>query len=113
MTELKGVEEVIRQLVREEVRAELAKQPQAPSPAGYVSVAEYAKSRSISISTVRNAIRLGRLPAMKIGTAVRIRRDAEIGASVTPKAKAAGPSAGQIADRILAKHGRPKLHVVA
>jgi len=112
VTELKTIEEMIRHVVRDEVRAELAKQPQATSPGAYVSVAEYAKARSISVSTVRNAIRLGRLQAMKIGAVVRVRRDAEFGSSITPRTKASGPTAGQIADRILAKRDRSKLHVV-
>jgi excisionase family DNA binding protein len=113
MTETNGIEEVVRQLVRDEIRAELAKIPalQAPPASPYVSVAEYAKARSISVSTVRNAVRAGKLPAMKIGSAVRVRSDAEIGASVTPVTKSRGPSADQIADRILAKH--PKLRLVS
>jgi excisionase family DNA binding protein len=113
VTETPTLEDVVRQLVRDEVRVELAKIPalQAPAASPYVSVAEYAKARSISVSTVRNAVRAGKLPAMKIGTAVRVRSDAEIGASVTPVAKLRGPSAGQIADRILAK--QPKLRLVA
>lgn len=114
MTETKSIEEVLRQLVRDEIRIELAKIPalQAPAASPYVTVAEYAKARSISVSTVRNAVRAGRLPAMKIGTSVRVRSDAEIGASVTPVAKQQGTSPGQIADRILAKRERPRLHVV-
>jgi excisionase family DNA binding protein len=114
VTEPPKVEDVLRQLVRDEIRAELAKIPalQTPASSPYVSVAEYAKARSISVSTVRNAVRAGKLAAMKIGTAVRVRSDAEIGASVTPVAKRQGPSPGQIADRILAKRDRPRLHVV-
>jgi excisionase family DNA binding protein len=112
VSETKDVEEVLRQLVRDEIRLELAKVPalQAPAASPYVSVAEYAKARSISVSTVRNAIRAGKLAAMKIGTAVRVPSDAEIGASVTPVVRLRGPSAGQIADRILAK--QPKLRLV-
>jgi excisionase family DNA binding protein len=100
-----GIEDAIRRLVRDEVRAELAKVPalQLPAASPYTSIAEYAKERSISVSTVRNAIREGRLPAMKIGAAVRVRRDAEIGASVVPVAKNPGPTPAQVADRILAR----------
>ncbi|MBV8758684.1 MAG: helix-turn-helix domain-containing protein [Deltaproteobacteria bacterium] len=99
--------------MRDEIRAELAKIPalQAPAASPYVTVAEYAKARSISVSTVRNAVRAGKLAAMKIGSAVRVRSDAEIGASVTPARKPQGPSAGQIADRILAK--RPNLRLIS
>jgi excisionase family DNA binding protein len=102
------VDEAIRNLVRDEVRAELAKVPalQAPAVAPYVSVTTYAEARSISVSTVRHAIRDGRLPAMKIGTAVRVRNDAEIGASVVPVVKHPGPTPAQVADRVLAKRPR-------
>jgi hypothetical protein len=95
--------------VREEVRSELAKVAalQAPSVSPFVSVAAYAEARSISVSTVRHAVREGRLPAMKIGAAVRVRSDAEIGASVVPVVKHPGPTPAQIADRVLArKHKR-------
>jgi len=104
----KGVEEVLRQLVRDEIRSELAKLPslQASATAAYVSVAQYAKARSISVSTVRNAIRDGRLPAMKIGAAVRIRADEEIGRPVTPSAPA--PTASQIAERIIGKEHKKR-----
>lgn len=101
----KGIVEAIRQLVREEVRAELAKQPalQAAPASQYISIGEYAKARSISVSTVRNAIRDGRLPAMKIGTALRVLSDAEIGVSVVPAVNNPGPTPAQVADRILAR----------
>ncbi|MFT3693958.1 MAG: hypothetical protein QM831_12515 [Kofleriaceae bacterium] len=110
MTEPTTIEQQIRQIVREEILIELAKQPAPPKPTEYVSVAAYARARSISVSTVRNAVRAGRLPGLKIGTAVRVRSDAEIGASVTPSTKRQGPSAEQIADRILA--ARPGLRLV-
>jgi excisionase family DNA binding protein len=57
----------------------------ATAPAGaalvpeLVTVADYARARSISKSTVRAAIRDGRLPAMKIGRAARVRADAQSG----------------------------------
>jgi len=72
----------------------------APVPE-LVTVADYARARSISESTVRAAIRDGRLPAVKIGRAVRVRAHAQIGESVpvvsssattsddTPRARAA------------------------
>ncbi len=73
----------IRDLVRREVQLELAKvQTSQVRTRELVSVAEFAKTRSISVSTVRNAIRDGRLEATKIGTAVRVRIDAEIGTPV-------------------------------
>lgn len=64
-----------------------------------VTMATFARRRSISESTVRAAIRDGRLPAVKIGRAVRVRADAQIGkpapsssastSSDTPRARAA------------------------
>jgi excisionase family DNA binding protein len=105
------IEEAIRRLVREEVRSELAKVPalQAPAASPYISVTEYANARSISVSTVRNAIRDGRLPAMKIGSAVRVRGDEEIGASVVPTVKHPGPTPAQVADRVLARRLKPRV----
>ena len=97
-----SIEELIRALVREELQRELANRATSSKPPEtYVSVSAYAKARALSVSTVRNAIRDGRLPAMKIGTAVRIRSDEPIGRPVTPSAPA--PTASQIAERIIAK----------
>lgn len=107
-----GIEPAIRKLVREEVRAELAKVTPTRSPAVYISIADYAKARSISVSTVRNAIRDGRLPAMKIGAAVRVRTDVEIGASVVPVVKSPGPSPAQRAEQIIARRNTTRLACV-
>lgn len=100
-----SIEDLVRTLVRDEVQRELAKVPalQVPTASPYVSVADYAKARSISVSTVRNAVREGRLPAMKIGSAVRVKSDAEIGTSVIPRVPHPGPSPAQVADRVLAR----------
>jgi excisionase family DNA binding protein len=100
-----SIEDLVRVLVRDEVQRELAKVPalQAPAASPFVSVAAYAKARSISVSTVRNAVREGRLPAMKIGSAVRVKSDAEIGTSVIPSVPHPGPSPAQVADRVLAR----------
>jgi excisionase family DNA binding protein len=77
------LDEMIREIVRAEVRAEVARAiASAPAQPTHVSVAEYAAARSISVSTVRNAIRAGRLPAIRIGTAVRVPVEAEIGRPV-------------------------------
>ena len=101
-----GLEELVRELVRSEVRAELAKTTTpAPTPT-YVTAAEYARTRSISVSSVRNAIRTGRLPALKIGTAVRVRADAEIGAPVVPTDGATAPPLVR-AEQILARRRNP------
>lgn len=61
-----------------ELRAALGEAP----PAGLITIAEYARQRSISPSTVRAAIRDGRLPAVHIGRAVRLRADAEFSTPV-------------------------------
>jgi len=106
-TEELTIEALIRKLVREELQVELAKQPPPKPPTRYVSVAEYAKARSICISTVRNAIRSGRLPAMKIGAAMRVPSDAEIGIRVTSSLETPTPS--QIAERIISKEHKRRL----
>lgn len=67
------IERVVRKVMRE--REEIA-----PAPAEeLVTMATFARRRSISESTVRAAIRSGQLPAVKIGRAVRVRADAQIG----------------------------------
>ncbi len=105
MNEPRFIDDAIRELVREEIHAALAKTV-APQLATYVTIPDYAKARSISISTVRSAIRAGRLPAMKIGTAIRVRSDVEIGASVIPTATNPGPSPAKRAEELLARrHG--------
>jgi excisionase family DNA binding protein len=68
-----------------------------PSP-DLVTMREFARRNSISETTVRAMIKDGRLDAVKIGAAVRIRADAQIGKSAprapvsagTPQARAAG-----------------------
>jgi len=90
------IDELIRVMVRSEVRAEVARIVPATSvQPTYLSAAEYAMARSISISTVRNAIRSGRLPAIKIGAAIRVRADVEIGEPVVmrPSRCPASPAA--------------------
>lgn len=69
------------QLVREEIDKRQALAAAAPE---LISVAEYARRRSISISTVRAAIRERRLDATRFGRtgrAVRIAADAAIRAA--------------------------------
>jgi excisionase family DNA binding protein len=96
--------EVIRELVRSEVQAELSRviATTPPQPA-HVSVAAYAAARSISVSTVRNAIRAGRLPAIRIGTAVRVPVDAEIGRPVLANADGRDACPVTRAEQILAE----------
>jgi excisionase family DNA binding protein len=90
----KAFEAVIENVVRRVVREELAATRAAPADE-LVTMATFARQRSISESTVRAAIRAGRLPAVKIGRAVRVRADAQIGKPAptsnadTPRARAA------------------------
>ena len=64
------IEAIVRRVLREELAAFKA-------PAGLVTIVAYAEARSISPSTVRAAIKDGRLTATRIGRAVRLRADAE------------------------------------
>jgi excisionase family DNA binding protein len=87
------LERVVRKVMLE--RKELAAGPADE----LVTMAEFARRRSISESAVRAAIRAGRLSATKIGRAVRVRADAQIGEPApnssasthadTPRARAA------------------------
>lgn len=84
---MSNLEVAIRELVRGEVQSAVAKAvSSATAQPAYVSAAEYALTRSISISTVRNAIRRGQLPAIRIGAAVRVRADIEIGKPIIVRA---------------------------
>lgn len=65
------LEQIVRRVLREELAAIAPK-------AGLVTVAAFAAARSISTSTVREAIRDGRLKATRIGRAVRVEASAEI-----------------------------------
>lgn len=71
-----SIDATIRQLVAEEVRRQLAER--APPERGLVTVRDFARARSISPSTVRQAIRDGRLSTVRIGRAVRVPSDAII-----------------------------------
>jgi excisionase family DNA binding protein len=70
--------DLVRRVVREELASERS------TRADLVTVQVFAAAHSISPSTVRAAIRDGRLPAVKVGRAVRVRADAEIGRPVEP-----------------------------
>jgi excisionase family DNA binding protein len=74
-------EERFRALIVEIVRDEVARaSPPPSSPPLHLTVAEYAKRWSISPSTMRAAIRDGRLVHERIGRAVRVPAEARIGA---------------------------------
>ncbi len=79
------LEEQIMALVDRRI-AELGLKPANDPAPQLVTIAAYAKARSISESTVRRAIREHRLPAVKIGAAVRVRAADEIGRAVKPAA---------------------------
>lgn len=97
------IEGIVRRVVREELEAFRASTAVA---GGLLTIQAYAASRSVSVSTVRAAIREGRLPTKSIGrgtkrAAVRIPADADIAppAASRRSAKPAAPAAN--ADRIL------------
>jgi hypothetical protein len=112
VSEPRFVDDVIRELVREEIRVELERIAAIRQPeASFVTIPEYARTRSISVSTVRAAIRAGRLPAMKFGAALRVRSDIEIGASVVPVALSPGPSPAKRAEELFErKHAHQTPH---
>ncbi len=93
----KMIEDIVRRVVREELELAAAKRAVAE-----ITIAEYAATRSISITTVRDAIRDGRLPAKKYGHAVRVPADAEIGARLGTKKAEEPPAvrAAGILDRV-------------
>lgn len=79
---------VLEQLVAdiELMKLELA-ELRRPRPT-WITVADYAATRSIAESTVRSAVANGRLPSMKYGDtsrAIRVRADVEIGEPLRPK----------------------------
>lgn len=76
---------VLRTLVRQEVDKALAAQPKSPVAPEHITVAEFAKRRSISTSTVRKAIRAGRLAAIRIGRSVRVPINATIGRTASER----------------------------
>lgn len=76
---LRDLEVALRAAVVAIVREERANA--SPAQAELVTVAEYARRRSISESTVRKAIREGRLEVTRVGRAVRVSADAQVAAS--------------------------------
>jgi len=77
---------------------------QRARPVGELAtVATFARDHAISVSTVRAMIRDGRLSAVKIGRAVRVRRDAQIGEPAlgadVPAARARRILGGDLAER--------------
>lgn len=86
---------IIEQILAEVIalRAEVAELKRSRSDAAEMSIADYAARHAIGESTVRTAIREGRLAATRHGRSVRIAADAKIvSRRVNP---------GAIADRVL------------
>ncbi len=79
---MNGIEQLLEAMVRRVVREELAA-AQAQPAEQFVTIAVYADAHSIGESTVRAAIRDGRLPSTKIGRAVRISSTAKIAGKTT------------------------------
>ena len=98
--DLEAVIDMIAERIAERVAARVGDRLGEPPDAGpdLVTMREFARRNSISETTVRAMIKDGRLDAVKIGAAVRIRVDAQIGKSAprapavagTPQARAAG-----------------------
>lgn len=88
----KALEVVIESVVRRVVREELAAVRAAPA-GEMVTIERFARMRAISKSTVRAAIRGGRLQATRIGRAVRLRSDAQIGESAAAAPRSDTPAA--------------------
>jgi len=74
----KALDAVIESVVRRVMREELAAVRATPADE-MLTIETFARMRAISKSTVRAAIRGGRLQATRIGRAVRVRSDAQIG----------------------------------
>ena len=81
----------LERTIRSIVRDELARARPANDAPRLVTIAAYAAARSISESTVRAAIRDGRLDGLRIGRAVRVRADQEI--AIRARAGTADPVA--------------------
>jgi excisionase family DNA binding protein len=83
-SEEQALEAIVERVVRRVVREELAADRAGVLGSNMITMREFGRRHSISENTVRNMIRDGRLAAVKIGAAVRIRADAEIGKRAGP-----------------------------
>ncbi len=79
----------LEQIIRSIVREELGKKAPANDTPDRLTVTEYARRWSISETTVRHAIRDKRLVCIRIGRAVRIPADAQVGPPVKTHAERA------------------------
>ena len=89
----KALEAVIERVVRRVVREELDRGAK-PAAAELVTTQAFAQAHAIAVCTVRSYIKSGRLQAIRVGRAWRIRSDARIAeptpapAEDTPRARA-------------------------
>ena len=91
---------VLEQLLDEvrALRAEVAAlRDQRSGRADMITIADYARARSISVSTVRAAIREGRLRSTHVGRAVRVPANLEI----APRPTESEPARSARAARVL------------
>ena len=79
-----ALEAILERIVRRVVREELAADRVGVAGSNMITMREFGRRHSISENTARNMIRDGRLAAVKIGAAVRIRSDAQIGERAGP-----------------------------
>jgi len=89
-----SIEAVLEDVVRRVLREELDKRA---APTGMLTVQQFADRNSLAASTVRNAIREGRLVAERHGRAVRI----AAGSKIAPRRASNSNVLGR-ADKILA-----------
>jgi excisionase family DNA binding protein len=102
MSTLEGVLESLLERVVRKVMREREERAAAPSDE-LVTMAMFARRRSISESTVRAAIRDGRLEAVKIGRAVRVRGDAQLGKPARSSGNASNDTPRTRAARIVGR----------
>lgn len=70
----------VADLERQVAELKSAPAPIAPTDDDLISVAQAAKLRDCSVAAVHKAIQRGRIPCVRIGRAVRVRRrDADVG----------------------------------
>jgi excisionase family DNA binding protein len=66
--------DVLRALVRDVVREELTRDKSPPEPAGHLSTRAAAEHAGVAMGTIRRWIRDGKLPELRAGRHLRVRR---------------------------------------
>ncbi len=66
--------DVLRALVRDVVREELAREKSPKEPAGHLSTRAAAEHAGVAMGTIRRWIRDGKLPELRAGRHLRVRR---------------------------------------